>query len=418
MIETIKNAWKIPDLRKRIIFTLLMLMVYRFGSFVTVPFVDKTAIANLISNNSVLGLFNTISGDNFKNFSIFAMTIQPYITASIILNLLTIAIPALERLSKQGEEGKKKISRYTRYSAIGLALLQALGLSLGLENFLTTDKWYAIAIVTLTVTAGTSLLVWIGELITEKGIGNGISMIIFISIISKVPDSIQTLYDSVIAGNFAAYWIPVILIFILGTIVGVVAVQEGTRKIPVQYSKRIVGNKQYGGRNTHLPLKVNQSGVIPVIFASTLATFPSTLASFFPNVAWLTAVANFLKWGGWVATILYLILIIAFSYFYTAITFNPVEVADNLQQYGGFIPGIRAGKPTVLYLQKIINRLVFAGGLFLCVISIIPILAGNLLNYNMQFGGTSLLIVVSVALETVQQLEQQMIMRNYKGFLK
>lgn len=418
MIETIKNAWKIPDLRKRIIFTLLMLMVYRLGSFIAVPYINLTQLASYIEKNSVLGLLNVFSGNNFKNFSIFAMSITPYINASIIMNLLTIAIPALERLQKQGEEGRKKIAQYTRYFAVVLAIIQALGMTLSMSDILTENTAYVKILVTVVITAGTAMLLWIGESITEKGIGNGVSLIIFISIVSNIPNNISSIATGISAGNFPAYMIPVIIIFALASVVGVIAVQEGTRKIPVQYAKRVVGRKVYGGKNTHLPLKVNQSGVIPIIFASVLTMFPSTVASFFPSVKWLASFAAAMSWGKTFPTIVYLLLIIAFSFFYTLVTFNPVDVADNLQQYGGFIPGIRPGKPTVTYLQKILNRLTISGGLFLALIAIIPIIAGNVLKVNLQFGGTSILIIVGVALETVKQMEQQMMMRNYKGFLK
>jgi preprotein translocase subunit SecY len=287
-----------------------------------------------------------------------------------------------------------------------------------MSGVLTTDTLFVKILIVTAVTAGTALLMWIGESITEKGIGNGVSLIIFISIISKIPSSIVSIADGIAAGNFQGYMAIAIVAFVLLAILGVIAVQEGTRKIPVQYAKRVVGRKVYGGKNTHLPLKVNQSGVIPIIFASVLTMFPSTIASFFPNSKFLSAIAEGMKWGNTAPTIIYLLLIIAFSFFYTLVTFNPVDVADNLQQYGGFIPGIRPGKPTVTYLKKILNRLTLSGGLFLALIAILPIIAGNLLNINLQFGGTSLLIVVGVALETVKQLEQQMIMRNYKGFLK
>ena len=418
MIQTIKNAWKIPDLRKKILFTLLMLMIFRLGSFIAVPYINLEALAGYIEGNSVLGLLNIISGDNFKNFSIFAMSITPYINASIIMNLLTIAIPALERLSKQGEEGRKKIAQYTRYFAIILSVIQALGTTLAMDSILTENSAYVVILVTTVITAGTAFLLWIGESITEKGIGNGVSLIIFIGITSRVPDAIISVVTGLQAGNFPVYMIPVIIIFVLASIICVVAVQEGVRKVPVQYAKRVVGRKVYGGRNTHLPLKVNQSGVIPIIFASVLTMFPATIASFFPNVGWLKAVAEFMKWGNLFPTILYLLLVVAFSFFYTMITFNPVEVAENMQQYGGFIPGIRPGKPTVMYLQKSLNKLTMSGGLFLAVIAVLPIIVGNFSGLNLQFGGTSLLIVVGVALETVKQIEQQMLMRNYKGFLK
>jgi preprotein translocase subunit SecY len=418
MIETIKNAWKIPDLRRRILYTLAMLVIYRLGSFILVPYIDLDVLAENISANSVLGLMNVISGDNFKRFSIFAMSITPYINASIIMNLLTIAIPALERLQKQGEEGRKKIVQYTRYFAILLSIIQALGLTLAMTGVLTDDSAFVVILVVTVITAGTALLIWMGESITDKGIGNGVSLIIFISIISKIPGSITTVSDGITAGNFPSYILPVIVLFILLAVMGIVAVNEGTRKIPVQYAKRVVGRKVYGGRNTHLPLKVNQSGVIPIIFASVLTLFPAQLAAFFPNTNWLVKLSDIFSWGNTLTTILYVILIVAFSFFYTLVTFNPVDVADNLQQYGGFIPGIRPGKPTVTYLQKILNRLTISGGIFLSVIAIIPIIVGNILDISLQFGGTSLLIIVGVALETVKQLEQQMMMRNYKGFLK
>lgn len=418
MLETIKNAWKIPDLRKKILYTLLMLVIFRLGSHILIPYVDTEVLANYISGNSMLGLFNVISGNNLKTFSIFAMGITPYINAQIIMNLLTIAIPALERLSKEGDTGRRKIAKITRIAAIVLALVQALGTTLSMDSLLTTDTVLVKILVTVSITAGTAFLLYLGETITEKGIGNGISLLIFMGIVSSLPAEIVNIYDGLVGGTFPVYMLPVIIIFALVTIVGIISVQEGTRKIPVQYAKRVVGRKMYGGRNTHLPLKVNQSGVIPVIFASVLTMFPSTLASFFPNSNWLSAVAEFMAWGKTFPTILYLVLIIAFSFFYTMVTFNPIDVANNLQQYGGFIPGIRPGKPTVTYLSKIVNRLTMSGGLFLSIVAIIPIIAGNVLNMNLQFGGTSLIILVGVALETVKQLEQQMIMRNYKGFLK
>lgn len=418
MLETIKNAWKIPDLRKKILYTLLMLVIFRLGSHILIPYVNTEVLANYISGNSMLGLFNVISGNNLKTFSIFAMGITPYINAQIIMNLLTIAIPALERMSKEGDTGRRKIAKITRIAAIALALVQALGTTLSMDSLLTTYTVFVKILVTVAITAGTAFLLFLGETITEKGIGNGISLLIFMGIVSSLPSEMVNIYDGLKAGTFPVYMIPVIVIFAVLTIIGIVAVQEGTRKIPVQYAKRVVGRKMYGGRNTHLPLKVNQSGVIPVIFASVLTMFPSTLASFFPNSNWLSKVADFMSWGKTFPTILYLILIIAFSFFYTMVTFNPIDVANNLQQYGGFIPGIRPGKPTVSYLSKIVNRLTMSGGIFLAIVAIIPIIAGNVLNMNLQFGGTSLIILVGVALETVKQLEQQMIMRNYKGFLK
>jgi preprotein translocase subunit SecY len=419
MIETIRNAWKLTDLRKRILFTLLVLVIYRLGSAILVPFINKVTLAEYISQNSVLGLLNVLSGNNLSNFSIFAMGISPYVTASIIVNLLTMAIPSLERLNKEGEEGRKKLAKYTRYGAVVMSIIQALGMTLGFQNFLTLNTPFVVVLVTTVICAGTAFLLWIGELVTEKGIGNGVSMIIFFSIISGIPNAIQRSITGIIAGTFQAYMLVVVLLFLLLSVIGVIAVQEGTRKIPVQYAKRVVGRKVYGGKNTHLPLKVNQSGVIPIIFAQTLTFFPAQIASFFPNVSWLQAVSRATQLTKPWTMVIYMILIVAFTFFYTMVTFNPADVAENLQQQGGFIPGIRAGKPTEQYIQRILNRLTMTGALFLGCIAILPVIASLILGTNdLQFTGTSVLIVVGVALECVQQLEQHMIMRNYKGFLK
>ena len=418
MIQTIKDAWKVPELRKRILYTIMMLAVFRLGSHIYVPYINTEVLAEYIASNSMLGLFNIISGDNLKSFTIFAMGITPYINASIIMNLLTVAIPALERLAKQGDEGRKKISRYTRYAALILAVVQGLGTTLSMSSILTENTVFVKILVTVVITAGTAFLLWMGESITEKGLGNGVSLIIFLGIVSSIPSSITNIIDGIKAGTFPVYMLLIILVFIAASVVGVVAVNEGTRKIQIVYAKRVVGRKIYGGQNTHLPLKVNQAGVIPVIFASVMTMFPSTLASFFPNTKWLASLSKALAWGKFWTTIIYMALIIAFSYFYTMITFNPVEISNNLRQNGGVIPGIRPGAATTSYISKISNRLTISGALFLMVIAIIPIIAGNLLNISLQFGGTSLLIMVGVALETVKALEQQLLIRNYKGFLK
>ncbi|MBR5995496.1 MAG: preprotein translocase subunit SecY [Eubacteriaceae bacterium] len=419
MIETLKSAWKTPDIRKKILYTLMMLGIFRLGSHIMVPFIDRSMLANYISSNSMMGLFNIISGDNLKNFSIFAMGITPYINASIIMNLLTIAIPGLENLAKEGgEEGKRKISRYTRYTAIGLAVMQSLGTTLTISGLLTDKSWYIVALVTAVITAGTAFIIWMSEAMTEKGIGNGTSLLIFIGIVSSLPGAIRTIIDGIAGKTFPIWMLPVIAVFMLVTIMGVIEVEEGQRRIPVQYSKRVRGRNMMGGQNSYITMKVNQSGVIPVIFASVITMFPNTLASFFPNSTFLTKVANFMAWGTWFTTIVYVLLIIAFSYFYTAITFNPVDIAKNIQDYGGAIPGIRTGRPTAMYISKISSRLTLFGALFLIIIAIIPIIAGNVLKLNLQFGGTSLLIVVGVALETVKTLEQMLVIRNYKGFLK
>ncbi|QSX07471.1 preprotein translocase subunit SecY [Alkalibacter rhizosphaerae] len=418
MLSTLRDAWKIPDLRKKIIFTLIMLFIYRLGSFISVPYIDTTVLAQYIQDGGMLGFYDIFSGGNFSNFTIFAMSITPYINASIIMNLLTFAIPALERLSKEGEEGRKKLAQYTRYLTVVLALVQALGLTLTFQQIMTEKTWFTVTLAVITITAGTAFLMWLGEQITENGVGNGISLIIFVSIISRLPGGIKGLFEYVQVGTLNIFSLVVFVAFAVIVIIGVIAVQEGQRRIPVQYSKRVVGRKMYGGQSTHIPLKVNMSGVIPVIFASSITMFPATLANFFPNSGIANWIVKYFGWGTTITTIMYLVLIIAFTFFYTAITFNPIEIAGNLKKNGGFIPGIRPGRPTTEYINKSVTKLTLFGGVFLAAVAIIPIILGNVMNINLQFGGTSLLIVVGVALETVKQLEAQMMMRHYDGFLK
>jgi preprotein translocase subunit SecY len=418
MLSTLRDAWKIPDLRKKIIFTLIMLFVYRLGSFIPVPYIDTSVLAEYIKDGGMLGFYDIFSGGNFSNFTIFAMSITPYINASIIMNLLTFAIPALERLSKEGEEGRKKLAQYTRYLTVVLALVQALGLTLTFQQIMTEKTWFTVTLAILTITAGTAFLMWLGEQITENGVGNGISMIIFVSIISRLPSGLKGLWDYVQVGTLNIFSVILFFVFAIVVIVGVIAVQEGQRRIPVQYAKRVVGRKMYGGQSTHIPLKVNMSGVIPVIFASSITMFPATLANFFPNSGIANFIVKYFGWGTVITTVMYLVLIIAFTFFYTAITFNPIEIANNLKKNGGFVPGIRPGRPTTEYINKSVTRLTLFGGVFLAAVAIIPIILGNVMNVNLQFGGTSLLIVVGVALETVKQLEAQMMMRHYDGFLK
>ena len=418
MLSTLRDAWKIPDLRKKLIFTLAMLFVYRLGSFIPVPFINREVIGDLVTQGGVLGLFDVISGGNFKNFTVFAMSITPYINASIIMNLLTFVIPALERLAKEGEEGRKKIAQYTRYATIVLALIQAVGLSLSIKNVLTEKTAITISIVVITITAGTAFLMWLGEQITEKGIGNGISLIIFVSIISSLPNGIAKMIEYVRVGTINIFTLVLFVIFAIIVVAAVVAAQEGQRKIPVQYAKRVVGRKMYGGQSSHIPLKINQAGVIPVIFASSITLFPSTLASFFPNSSIANWIAKWFQWGNPISMTLYIILILAFTYFYTAITFNPVDVANNMKKNGGFIPGIRPGRSTIEFLTRTLNRLTFSGAIFLAIIATMPLVIGVIMGIDLRFGGTGLLIVVGVALETVKQIEAQMMMRHYKGFLK
>lgn len=425
MLSTLRNAWKIPDLRRRILYTLLMITIFRLGSTIPVPGMNKAVLAQLFNQgeNGLFSFFNLISGGAFGNFTIFALSISPYITASIILQLLTIAIPSLEAMAKEGEEGRKKIAQYTRYGTIVLALIQATGVSVGLFNqALIANDFFSVAVVVITLTAGTAFLMWLGEQITENGIGNGISLIIFTGIVSRIPVGIIQTVKKAQIGEVSILDMILFLVLAIVIIAGVVAVQQGTRKIPVQYAKRVVGRKTYGGHSTHIPLKVNQSGVIPVIFAISLLQFPLTITYFFQGGAFATWVAKWLSPTGnpgiWVYSILNMLLIIFFTYFYTAVTFNPQQVADNMKQHGGFIPGIRPGKPTAEYLDRVLSRITLAGALFLALIAVIPTLMLKFTSIQMTFGGTSLLIAVGVALETMKQVESQMMMRHYQGFLK
>lgn len=424
MLSTLKNAWKIPDLRKKILFTVLMLGIFRLGSNIPVPFIDKEVIENLFkgSGGGVLELFNMMSGGAFAQMTIFALNIYPYITASIVIQLLTIVIPRLEALAKEGEEGKKKIAQYTRYLTVVFALVQAIGISVGLfQNAIIGSGFLPIAVVVITITAGTAFLMWLGEQITENGIGNGISLIIFTGIISRVPAGIYNALNLWLNAKTVSI-IELILFVIIAVLViaGVVAIQEGQRRIPVQYAKKVVGRKMYGGQSTHIPIKVLMAGVIPVIFASSLLAFPQTLAFFFEG--WAAGISKWLSPQGspgvWIYSTFSVILIIFFTYFYTAIQFNPVEYAKNLKQNGGFVPGIRPGKPTSQYLNRVVTRITLVGAVSLALIATLPTILSSFGNLNIGFGGTALLIVVGVALETVKQMESQMMMRHYKGFLK
>lgn len=418
MFNTIRNAWKIPDLRNKMLFTLGMLIVFRLGIYVSVPGMNIEALSNLASSSGLLGFFDVISGGAFSNFSIFAMNITPYINATIIMQLLTIAIPSLEALAKEGEEGRRKIAQYSRYGTVVLALIQAIALSVGLRGYLLRTDFLSVALVAVSLTAGTAFLMWIGELITEKGIGNGISLLIFAGIISRIPSEAVKLFEYYKAGQTNIIQIFFFLVFAILIIMGVVLVQEGQRRIPVQYAKRVVGRKMYGGQSTHIPLKVNQAGVIPVIFAMSLIEFPKQIASFFPDSSVYAFLNKWFAWGKPLHGILYAILIVGFTYFYTAVTFNPAEVANNIKKYGGFIPGIRPGKPTSDFIQRSLNRITLVGALFLAFIAIVPVFLSGFTGLQIQFGSTSLLIVVGVAMDIVKQLEAQMIMRNYQGFLK
>ena len=416
MFGTLAHAWKVAEVRGKIIFTLLMLAVFRIGSNIPVPCINREILKERFQGDT--GLF-----DLFSNFTIFALSITPYITASIILQLLTIAIPSLERLAKEGMEGRKKIAQYTRYLTVVLAFVQAIGLSVGLfrKAIVSTDV-FSISVIVLSLSAGTAFLMWLGEQINENGIGNGISLLIFAGIVARVPSAIRTNWIKLADNELSFVTVILFVLFAIVVIIGIIEIQQGQRRIPVQYAKRVVGRKMYGGQTSHIPLKVNQAGVIPVIFSLSLLQFPLTITYFFPNAA---AAASITKWlsphgnpGVYFYSVLNILLIIFFTYFYTAVTFNPVEVADNMKAQGGFIPGIRPGKPTVEYLNRVMTRIVFVGALFLAAIATLPTVLSAVSNIDTRFGGTSLLIAVGVALDTMKQLENQMVMRNYQGFLK
>ncbi len=424
MLSTLRNAWRIPEIRKRIIFTILMLLVIRLGSAVPVPYMNKETIKEIfeLGQGGVLEFLDLMAGGTFSNFSILALNIYPYITASIIIQLLTIAIPKLEEIAKEGEEGRKKIAQWTKYGAVILAAIQAIAMTRGFfYQALQAEGFLQNSIVIISLIAGTSFLMWIGDLITDKGIGNGISLIIFVGIISRIPLEIVKFIKLVSIGALSPIKLILFLIVALVIIAIVVALQEGERRIPVQYAKRVVGRKMYGGQSTHIPLKVSMSGVIPVIFSTSLLAFPQTIALFFKGEPseWITKYLTVQGTVGiWVYSILNVLLIIFFTYFYTAIQFNTVEYAKNLQQYGGFIPGIRPGRPTAEYLDKVISRITFVGAISLALIASLPIILSHLFKLNINFGGTAIIIVVGVVLETVKQIESQMMMRHYKGFLK
>ena len=439
MFKTLKNALKTPDVRKRLLYTLLLIVVFRLGCYITVPGVDSIALNDAMNNTQgIAGLIDMISGGAFSRFSVFAMSISPYITASIVIQLLAMIIPSLERLTKEGgEAGRQKINRYTKILTIVLALVESIGIYFAYKSsgIFVDNSFLTGALVVVGLVTGTSILMWLGDQITNKGVGNGISLLIFIGIISGLPRGVVTLWNLIVAnGVFSTTGLLLAIGIVIGAIIlvaGVVFVQQAERRIPVQYSKRVVGRKMVGAQNTHIPLKLAMAGVMPVIFASSFMTFPAMIIQIFvPDIAsqsgFLAGLYNFsiatstsnVGIGYSIANALvYLLLILGFTYFYTYATFNPAEVSNNIKKNGGFIPGIRAGKPTTEYLSSVISKLTLFGGLFLAVIAIIPMLL-RFTNLNIAFGGTSILIVVGVALETVQQLESLLAMRHYKGFLE
>lgn len=421
-VASIRNSLRLPGLRNRLLFTGAMLLVLRLGAHIPVPGIDLSQVANLFAGGGLLGLVDLFSGGAFRTMSIFAMGVSPYINSSIIMQLLTIVIPRLEELQKEGGEGQKVINQYTRYGTLILGVVQAFGLGLTLRNTgaLTNPSWGQVTLVMLTMTAGTCFVMWLGEQITEKGIGNGISLIIFANIVARLPRTVADIWGLARSGSIS--WLIVILLAIvaIGIVAGTVWVTEGVRKIPVQYAKRVVGRRMYGGQTTYLPIKVNQAGVIPVIFAQSLLLFPSTIANFLSPTNWFRMKVNtYLNYQSPLYLILYLVLTVFFTYFYTAITFNPTDVSDNIKKNGGFIPGLRPGKPTADYLARVSERITLVGGLFLGAIAVLPtaIIAFTGVQ-DAYLGGTALLIVVGVALETMKQIEAHLVMRHYQGFMK
>ena len=427
MLNTLRNAWKIPELRKKLLFVLLILLIYRVGNAVPVPYVDVAALSKYFTENladNVLGLYNMLSGSALSRATVLALSIQPYINASIIIQLLTVAIPALERLSKEGgEEGREKINKITRYTTVGIGLIMGASYYAMLRNanMLTNNKIFPyMFVIILAFTAGSAFVMWLGEQITEFGIGNGISMILFANIISRIPSGVSTIITNVVADPLHNWWkYLLILLGMLALIVLIVFIDNSERRIPVQYAKRVVGRKVYGGQNTYLPIKVNMSGVLPIIFAQSIASLPATIHTF----------VNGNKGGWWynnvfssqstVYAICYFLLIIFFSYFYATIQYNPVEIANNMKRNGGFIPGFRPGRPTSEFIGKTINKIVIFGALYLAVVALLPIITGNIFNISsLAIGGTSVIIVVGVAIETMAAIEAQMMMRHYKGFLE
>lgn len=415
------NIFKIPELKRRILYTLALLVVYRVGVHVPVPGIDKGALAEIFdrAKDTILGIFNMFSGGALENLSVFALGIMPYISASIILQLMTVVIPHLEQLKKEGEQGRKKITQYTRYGTVILSIIQGFGISIGLERMgaVIEPGWGFRFMSVLTLTAGTAFIMWLGEQITERGIGNGISLIIFAGIVAGVPTAMGNTFRLVSTGAMSLF--PVIILF--GLMVAVIAViifvEQGQRRIPVQYAKRVVGRRMYGGQSTHLPLKINMSGVIPPIFASSIMMFPATISSFI-TVPWIQNIVSALSPGNMVYELFFVGLIFFFCYFYTAVTFNPVDVADNMKKQGGYIPGIRPGKRTADYIDKVLTRITLGGALYVSAVCVLPSILITHFNVPFYFGGTALLIVVGVAIDTVAQMESHMLSRHYEGFLK
>jgi preprotein translocase subunit SecY len=422
-----QNIFKIPELKKRILFTIGLLAVYRVGVHVPVPGIDAVALASFFARakGTLLGLFDMFSGGALERLSVFALGIMPYISASIILQLLTVVIPHLERLSKEGEAGRKKITQYTRYGTVILSIIQGFGISVGLESMASPGGapvvihpgWGFRLMTVITLTAGTAFIMWLGEQITERGIGNGISLIIFAGIVARMPTAIGNTFRLMSTGEMGIFGILILLVLMIGVVAFIIYVEQGQRRIPVQYAKRVIGRKMYGGQSTHLPLKINTSGVIPPIFASSIIMFPATIASFI-KVPWMQSIAGAMRPGNAIYELLYIGFIFFFCYFYTAVTFNPVDVADNMKKNGGYIPGIRPGKRTADYIDRVLTRITLGGAIYVSAVCVLPSILIAKFNVPFYFGGTALLIVVGVAIDTIAQIESHMISRHYEGFLK
>jgi len=421
------NILKIPELKRRILITFGFLLVYRVGVHIPTPGVNANALAEFFASHqdTIFGIFDMFSGGALVRMSVFALGIMPYISASIILQLLTVVIPHLEKLSKEGEQGRRQITKYTRYGTVVLSFVQGFGISIGLENMsapgnlpVVIEPGWAFRLLTaITLTAGTAFIMWLGEQISERGIGNGISLIIFAGIVARMPQAIGNTFRMMSTGEMGVFAVAVLLILMVAVIAFINFMEQGQRRIPVQYAKRVVGRRMYGGQSTHLPLKINTSGVIPPIFASSLIMFPATLASFFKDVPLMQSVASAMRPGSFIYELIFVGFIVFFCYFYTAITFNPEDVAENMKKYGGYIPGIRPGKRTADYIDKVLTRITLGGAIYVSAVCVLPSILMTKFNVPFYFGGTALLIVVGVAMDTVNQIESHLITRNYEGFL-
>lgn len=424
IIKAFQNAFKIPELKSRIIFTLALLTVYRIGAHIPTPGINGEELSKFLAEKggALMGFFDMFSGGALSRVTIFALGIMPYISASIILQLLTVVIPAIGKLAKEGEAGRKKIIKYTRYGTVIISIIQSFGIAVGLESmsggaFIQNTGWSFRLLTMITLTSGTAFIMWLGEQITERGIGNGISLIIFAGIVARFPNAVLSTLRLMKAGELNIFFVVFLVVMMVAVVAVIIFIERGQRKIPIQYAKRVVGRKVYGGQSTHLPLKINTSGVIPPIFASSIIMFPATVAGFIA-IPWVQGVARQLSPGTILYTLLYVGMIFFFSYFYTAVIFNPVDIADNLKKYGGYIPGIRPGQKTSEYIYRVLTRLTFVGAIYLAIICIIPEILIKRFNVPFYFGGTSLLIVVGVALDTISQIESHLVTRSYEGFLR